>query len=201
MSGNSLIINPSGSVYAVGGNGPVTPGAAQTKSGGGGIACFFTPGGPTPCSDAYLAKADASGNLVYGTLLGGPTNDSAYSGAVDSVGNLYVAGLTGGSFPTTPNAAIPVSTTSRAFVAKLSADGSKFLYSTYLPDVLVDQPKIALDSQGNAYIVGLTVALQHIAIGEAERRWLVDCVHEGAPPERGWIGLSRSSRTPPATPS
>jgi hypothetical protein len=60
---------------------PLTPGAAQTQYGGG--TCYLPRADafgrienfPIPCTDAWVAKVDASGNLVFGTLLGGPTND------------------------------------------------------------------------------------------------------------------------------
>lgn len=157
-------IDSAGNVYTAGsvvGTGlPVTPGAAQTQPGGG--TCGFAPGSiiaaPLSCSDAYLAKTDASGKLIFGTLLGGPTGDSATALTVDSAGNIFAIGTTGGSFPTTANAAIPSSTSSTAFAAKLSADGSRFLYSTYLPATVWTASAIAVDSQGNAYIAGQTTA-------------------------------------------
>jgi hypothetical protein len=103
-----------------------------------------------------VGKADAAGNLVFGTLLGGSNYDYATALAVDSAGNVFVVGDTGGSFPTTANAAIRTSTASRVFAAKLSADGSRFVYSTYLPDTAWDASAVAVDSQGNAYVAGTT---------------------------------------------
>ncbi len=113
-----------------------------------------------PCPDAYVAKVDPSGNLLWGTYLGGPTYDQATALAVDGAGSVFVIGATGGSFPTTPNAAIPVSTTSTAFAAKISADGSRLLYSTYLPDTAAGPSAIAIDPQGNAYIAGSSSTTQ-----------------------------------------
>lgn len=152
------IFDAAGNVYNLNG-GPVTPGAAQTQTGGG--TCYVASGFiglvPTPCSDAHIAKLDPAGNVVFGTLLGGPTDDAGSALAVDAPGNVYVVGNTGGSFPTTPNAANPSSSISKAFAAKLSADGSRFLYSTYLPDNAATASGIAVDRQGNAYIVGKTL--------------------------------------------
>jgi uncharacterized protein (TIGR03437 family) len=132
----------------------ITPGAAQPQPGGGG-SCFYTPGGPVPCGDAYIAKLDPSGNVVFATYLGGPKQDEGTAITFDSAGNSYVGGATGGSFPTTSNAAIPSSTISMAFAAKLNADGTKFLYSTYLPDLMSSVAGIAVDGQGNAIVVGM----------------------------------------------
>jgi len=127
-------------------SGPTTPGAAQTRPGGG--TCFmnaFPIGGiPQPCPDAGVVKVDSAGNVVFGTLLGGDAADQTTAIAVDGDGNIYFAGTTNmngilGTFPTTPNAAFPASTKAHAFAAKLSADGSRFLYVTCLPDT-VDAP-------------------------------------------------------------
>jgi hypothetical protein len=150
------VFDAAGNLYSFG-SGPVTAGAAQTLNGGGLCVTgggFFTVLGP--CPDAYVAKVDPSGNLVWGTYLGGPTGDQAAALAVDGAGNAFVTGGTGGSFPTTANAAIAVSTTARAFAAKISADGSRVLYSTYLPDTVLGTSAIAIDPHGNAYIAGLS---------------------------------------------
>jgi len=72
------------------------------------------------------------------------------------VGDIFVAGRMIPGFPTTPGAAIPASTSSTFFAAKLSADGSRFLYSTYLPDSMSQAWAITADVQGNAYVAGNT---------------------------------------------
>jgi uncharacterized protein (TIGR03437 family) len=160
VSGFFSVIDVTGNVYFAGRTGPVTAGAPQTRGGGG--TCFINvfPVGsiPEPCSDAYVGKVDPEGNVLFGTLLGGPTADQATALAVDAAGNLFIAGVTGGSFPTTAGAAMPASTTAKVFAAKLSADGSRFLYSTYLPDTAATASAIAIDAQGVAYIAGTTTA-------------------------------------------
>jgi len=153
------VIDSSGNAYLYSSNtSGATPGAAQMQNGGG-ICYINTPiVGETPsaCPDAFIVKIDPSGNTVFATLLGGPTTDYATGLAIDTSGNLYITGNTGGSFPTTSNAAIPSSTTSTSFAAKLSPDGSKFLYVTYLPAQVASASAIAVDSQGNAYVAGNT---------------------------------------------
>ena len=150
------VFDSAGNVYYL--SGPVTAGAAQTQPGGG--TCY--PAGvflefiSAPCSDASAVKVDSKGNIVFGTLLGGPTADTGTALAVDASGSVFLTGSTGGRFPTTPGAAIANSTTSRVFAARLSADGTKFLYSTYLPDTAATSSAIALDANDNAYIVGKT---------------------------------------------
>ena len=137
--------------------GTVTSAAAQTLNGGG--ICltsngFFNFAGP--CPDAYAGKADRTGKMVFGTLLGGGTADQSTALAVDDAGSVFVTGTTAGLFPTTPGAAVSASTTSKAFAARISADGSRILYSTYLPDQATIPAAIAVDQQGNAYIAGTT---------------------------------------------
>ena len=49
-------------------------------------------------SDAWIAQADASGNLLNASQIGTAQNDEAYSLIADSTG-LYIAGQTQGGFP------------------------------------------------------------------------------------------------------
>jgi uncharacterized protein (TIGR03437 family) len=151
------VFDASGNAYYL--SGQPTAGAAQTQPGGG--TCIGEAGGRigvVPCSDAVVIKVAPSGNQIWGTLLGGPGNDKGTALAVDPNGNVALTGSTDGQFPTTPGAAIGSSTSAKVFVAKVTADGSKFLYSTYLPDSLAASLAIAVDAAGSAYIVGKTSA-------------------------------------------
>jgi uncharacterized protein (TIGR03437 family) len=157
----SSVIDSAQNVYSVmssplqGENTPVTPGAAQTHPGGGQCVLGGTaPPIPVACTDVYVGKSDSSGNLVFGTYLGGPQEDNPAALATDSSGDVFITGTTGGSFPTTSNAAI-ASTSAGSFAAKLSADASHFVYSTLLPVQLAIPVAIAVDAQGAAYIAGL----------------------------------------------
>src|SRR5579863_2428500 len=111
LNSNPSTIDTAGNLYSIGSSSGtlVTPGAAQTTNGGGFCSGFPS---PTPCSDALIVKTDSSGNQIFGTLLGGPTADSGWAIAADAAGNAYAVGSTGGSFPTTGNAAIQASVSS-----------------------------------------------------------------------------------------
>jgi hypothetical protein len=109
---------------------------------------------------AFIAKLDATGGtLVYSTYLGGSAGAQAQAIAVDAAGNAYVTGLTySTNFPVV---AAPQPTGggdfSDAFVSKLNAAGNALVYSTYLGgNGEEDGRGIAVDSAGNAVVVGLT---------------------------------------------
>ena len=93
--------------------------------------------------------------LVNSTYLGGSYDDRGLSVAIDSAGNAYVTGAAAVGFPTTEK---PFATTSsyynmNVFVAKLNADLSALIYSVYLGTNGAGYG-IAVDKDGNAYVVG-----------------------------------------------
>ncbi len=97
--------------------------------------------------------------LVYSTYLGGSSSDGVLGIAVDASGNAYVTGQTSSSdFPTTAGA---FQTTNNdgydVFVTELNPTGTSLLYSTYLGGSSFDSGSgIAVDTSGNAYVVGET---------------------------------------------
>jgi hypothetical protein len=110
-------------------------------------------------ADAFVVKLNAAGSaLIYATYLGSSQNDEARDIAVDAEGNAYVTGAAGASdFPTTPGAF--GTTSGRVFVTKLNPAGSALVYSAYFGGLLgAEGQSIAVDADGNAYVVGTTVA-------------------------------------------
>ncbi len=92
--------------------------------------------------DAFVMKFSATGELLYSTYFAGGGNDSGLAVSVDPAGNIYVAGSTGsrnltmvnptqdayaGGEPTGPGQCEG----GDGFVAKISADGARVVYSTY----------------------------------------------------------------------
>jgi hypothetical protein len=110
--------------------------------------------------DAFVAKLSPTGSdLLYSTYLGGKGADYSRGIAVDTGGNSYVAGQTSSTDFPIANAFQETFAGgySDAFAAKLSPEGSRFLFSTYLGGNANDNAKaIGLDSDGNAYITGVT---------------------------------------------
>jgi beta-propeller repeat-containing protein len=99
--------------------------------------------------------------LAYSTYLGGSDYDKAYGVAVDAEGNAYLAGYTESfDFPTA-NPSQPMNASGEdVFIAKINAAGSALIYSTYLggSDVELAEGGVAVDQNGNAYVVGFTAS-------------------------------------------
>jgi hypothetical protein len=149
-SGNGIAADASGNAYVTGVAGANFP----TKN-----AFQATFGGVT---DAFVTKINPDGSdLVYSSYLGGSQADSGKSIAVDGLGNAYVTGTTSSSnLPTTPGALETTATSANVgFVSKVAADGSALVYSTYLGGTSqTDGNAVAVDSDGNAYVAGVTGA-------------------------------------------
>jgi Beta-propeller repeat len=114
--------------------------------------------------DVFLASFSRTGTVQYATYLGGSGNDRGLGVAVDANGNAYITGSTeSANFPVlAPLRATKAGGQQDAFVAKLNAQGTALIYSTYLGgsggSVLFPEQgnSIAVDASGNAYIVGTT---------------------------------------------
>jgi len=121
---------------------------------------FFN--GPALGTDAFVAKVNATGNLVYCGYLGGSYNDSGTGVAVDSSGCAYISGFTySADFPAfigpdlSPSGNI--AQFSDAFITKLNASGNAVVYSGYLGGQGSDvASSVAVDAYGRAYLVGTT---------------------------------------------
>lgn len=148
-SGQSIAVDSAGNAYIAGTtqavNFPVTKGAWQTVFGG--------------VADAFAAKLDPVGNLLYATYIGGTGQETGTGIAIDSSGNAYVSGFTSAMFPTTAHAAQTVYAGgfADAFVVKLNASGNAAVYSTLLGGTGNDEAEaITVDAAGHACIAGYT---------------------------------------------
>ena len=169
--GSAIAVDAGGNAYVVGSTQstdfPTTPGAFQPAIG-------KTPGGATTgMFDAFVTKLNPSGSgLVYSTYLGGGSDDFGGGIAVDAGGNAYVTGNTNiyfsQNFPITPDAFQssnhggfgPAGSGYDAFFTQLNSTGSALLYSTYFGGRGNDGGQgIAVDTAGNAYLVGTTTSI------------------------------------------
>ncbi len=102
--------------------------------------------------------------LAYSSYLGGSNIDGANAIAVASDSTAFITGGTFSTdFPTAhplqPNHGGADDFSRDAFVAKISADGSTLLYSTYLGGKNEDVGNgIAVDTFGDAYVTGTTLS-------------------------------------------
>jgi uncharacterized protein (TIGR03437 family) len=172
--GSAIALDAQNNVYTAGsgfdqGDVPTTPGAYQqhaTPSACGGGFQF-----QIPCAHQYVCKMDAAGaKLAFCTYLSGSSGDAAAGLAVDPNGDIYLTGSTISiDYPTTADAVqaksvailppVPVNAPGfpglyqvfpvTGYFSKLSADGSRLLYGSYLGGSQQDHPVgIALDDTG-----------------------------------------------------
>jgi Tol biopolymer transport system component len=148
---NAIAVDGSGSVYVTG----ITYGPFPTKNP---IQKSLSGG-----KDAFVSKLSPDGSaLVYSTYLGGEGDDFGTAIAVDANGSAYVTGVTGSSsFPTQaaiqPKFGAANLLGADAFVSKLSVDGSKLVYSTFLGGKGTDVgTAIAVAPDGSVYVAGET---------------------------------------------
>jgi hypothetical protein len=140
--------------------------------------------------DAFVSKLDPTGaTLVYSILLGGTDVDQGADITLDVAGNAYVTGRTqSADFPTV-NAIQPIYSggtlcaynCSDAFVTVVSADGSKFLFSTYLGDTGFEAAgSIAVDSLGSIYVTGVTTSVDFEVVNPYQAAQKGDLANGGA---------------------
>jgi hypothetical protein len=157
---NRIAVDAVGNVYVAvltrSSDFPTTAGAFDTTFGGGFI----------PIDAAFIKLNPAGTTLLYSTYLGGSEFDVPRALAIDGSGNAYIAGYTAsGDFPTTPGALDPTNSCLDAFVSKINPNVSgagSLVYSTYYGSDSGGCGSqeiglgIAVDGEGNAYLVGST---------------------------------------------
>ncbi|HVT43951.1 MAG TPA: SBBP repeat-containing protein [Thermoanaerobaculia bacterium] len=167
--GLELAVDAAGAAYLTGrtqsADFPTTAGALQTSFGGAGL----------DFGDGFVSKISPDGSqLVYSTYLGGSSGESVEGIAVDSTGAAFVTGLTySTNFPTTPGSFQPRHGGGDAdnFVAKLSPEGDRLVFSTYLGGNNSEQANaIAADRIGNVHVSGTTSAADFPTTADALSR-------------------------------
>ena len=116
-------------------------------------------GGAT-IGDAFITKLTLSPvpQIVYSTFIGGSADDAGYAIAVDPAGEAYITGFTSSpDFPTVSPIQAAFKGSKDVFVTKLSADGTRILYSTFFGGGSDDEGRgIALDGSNDIFITGFT---------------------------------------------
>jgi Beta-propeller repeat len=132
--------------------------AVVTDAGSAAVSAPSNTTGLAPQKGQSAVAAD-TGGLLFSTYLGGSADGLGYGIAVDGSGDTYVTGYTRSpDFPTTPGVfQSTLSGGADAFVTKLNPSGTALVYSTYLGGSGDDWGRqIAVDGNGNAYVVGGT---------------------------------------------
>ncbi|HKX27724.1 MAG TPA: SBBP repeat-containing protein [Blastocatellia bacterium] len=160
-SANAIAIDAARNVYVAGNTQssdfPVTLGAAQ-----------FLPAG---LFDGFVAKLNPTGSAVlYSTYLGGANDESINAIAVDSSNSVYLAGLTSSvDFPVRAPFQAALRGPTDAFVAKLNADATAWVYASYFGGSGNDNVYgIAVDGSGSAHLAGITQSLDLPMVNAAQ---------------------------------
>ena len=112
--------------------------------------------------DAFIAKLNAAGTgLDYCGYIGGRDEDRGYGVAVDGSGCAYVTGWTTNNaalfFPVLIGPDLTHNGSVDAFVTKVNASGTGFVYSGYIGGDGSDYGHgIAVDGSGRAYVAGVS---------------------------------------------
>jgi hypothetical protein len=149
-----MAVDGAGNVYVTGStdsiNFPTVSGSFDVSANGG-----------TP--DVFVTKLNAAATTaLYSTYLGGSGSDREGKIAVDSAGRAHVVGFTNSpDFPTTAGAFDPTynspgTTFENGFVVQLTPSGAALGYGTYLGGDSSAVRDVAVDTAGNAYVVGMT---------------------------------------------
>jgi uncharacterized protein (TIGR03437 family) len=113
------------------------------------------------CSDAFIAKFNSTGALVFLTYLGGTGADVPNSIVVDASGHIYVGGTTTSvNFPLAGTPYRPALTNGGTFIAEVSSDGTKLIWSTVLNGNLL---QLTLAPDGSLYDLAQVSASNPVA--------------------------------------
>ncbi len=101
--------------------------------------------------DAWIAKYDGQGNLLWTKQFGTSESDISSGVATDSNGNVYISGSTSGSLNGGTNAG-----SGDAWIAKYDTQGNLLWTEQLGSSGRDDSNGVATDSNGNVYISGFT---------------------------------------------
>lgn len=154
-----IAIGSSGDVYVAGNTSsadfPGTSGGAQATWAG--------------QTDAFVARLNGTlTTLTQATYLGGGAWEYAKAIAVSTSGEIHIAGVTeSADFPVDADAAQPaLGGSGDVFVARLSADLTTRLQSTYVGGSAIDYPTgIGIGSSGDIYVSGTTGSIDFPGVG------------------------------------
>ena len=211
----ALALDATGAAYVTGTTSspdfPTTANAFQRGNAG----PLFNNSAERVVGDAFVAKVSPSGgSLVFSTYLGGARDDAAYGIALGPDGSIYVTGQTASTnFPASPDAAQARMAGSGgqntngddwgdAFLAILSADGTKITYGTYLGGSMDDTAQgVAVDASGRVYVTGCTMSSNFPVTASAIQPLFGGVGAAGRLKGDAWLGVFTPPTAPPPTSS
>ncbi len=144
--GNGIALDGSGNIYVTGWSDANVSGAWSCP-----VDCTVTSLNDV---DAFVAKLDNDGNLLWNTFTGGTGNEIGTDIAVDASGNSFVTGYSDGTWGA-PLIAFTASVND-AYAARFNASGTR-IWNTFIGGSGDDQGNgIALDSNGDVFVTGLS---------------------------------------------
>lgn len=136
---NGIVVANVSSVYVTG---------LTSATWGSPVRAFIGSGNHT---DAFAAKLNSSGSLIWNTFLGGSGEDYGNDLTIDDSGNLYIAGESDAGWGSPLQ---DYASNGDAFVAKLNSAGS-LLANTFMGGNGLDSGNdLAVDSDRNVYLIG-----------------------------------------------
>jgi Beta-propeller repeat len=178
--GHAIALDSSGAAYVTGETNSTTCTSSDFPVTVGPVLNYTPTALPSAfCTDAFVGKikADGSGVDYLGFIGGSGGVEIGHGIAVNAAtGEAYVAGETdspvGGGFPHTSGSFGDIASgpgIAHAFLVKVKADGSGFLYAGVLPTNNQDRAfAAAIDPSGNAYIAGDTQSTNLATPGVAQ---------------------------------
>jgi hypothetical protein len=136
--------------------------------------------------DAFLATFDGeTGELMWGSYVGGDGNEYAGGLAVHPGGDIYLVGATSSKQDIATNGAFKTSISGDvdAFISKFNANG-QLTWSTYFggpdsPNIGQESAQsVALDAKGQVYVAGMTTSDANIAFNS---KWAYDLSYNPGP--------------------
>jgi hypothetical protein len=148
--GSAVVVDDNGNVY-VAGYSTASWGEDEGAGGTDPIRAY------TSGNDAFVAKLNSNGVLLWNTFLGGSGNDdSGTAVALDGNGNVCVGGHSNDTWQGDSDPLLPYDSGYDAFAAKLN-NGGELQWNTFLGGNDWDEGRgIAADANGNVYVAGMS---------------------------------------------
>lgn len=119
---------------------------------------FTANGNTSGAYDAFLAKYNSAGDVIWFKTFGTESSETIYSAAADSSNNVYVTGIFYGATFTIETATVTHSgsTYTDAFIAKFNPNGQLIWLKSIGGPSYDDIRKIVIDNSDNIFLIGFT---------------------------------------------